>query len=208
MSTALIIVDLQNDFLPGGAMPVKEGDKILPVVNKLLQHPFDFIVATKDWHPADHGSFAEVHGKMPGEHVNLGGVDQILWPVHCVQGSFGAEFSPKWNWSNVGKVFQKGTDKNIDSYSTFFDNGHKKSTGLENYLKSHGITDVYIAGLAMDYCVKYSALDALKLGFNTYVIVDACRAINIKAGDEERALKEIEEAGGKLISSKDISASG
>lgn len=204
MTKALILVDIQNDFLPGGALEVKKGDEILPLVNKLVDLPFDLIVATQDWHPSDHGSFAEKYGKHPGQHVKLGGVDQILWPVHCVQESFGAELSSELNVQKVQKTFFKGTEKDIDSYSTFFDNGHKKSTGLEDYLLSKGITDVYLAGLATDYCVKFSALDAIKLGFNTYVVVDACRGINLKEGDVETALKEIIASGGHIISSEKI----
>lgn len=202
---ALILVDIQNDFLPGGALGVEEGDEILPVVNKLLEFPFDVIVATKDWHPKDHGSFASIHGKKPGEHIILDGIDQILWPVHCVQGTYGAEFSKGWHSEKVQKVFHKGTEKNIDSYSTFFDNEHRKKTGLEEFLKNQNVKDIYIAGLATDYCVKYSVLDAASLGFNTYVILDACKAVNLQKGDEEHAIAEMRQAGAKMITSSQIS---
>ena len=199
---ALIIVDLQNDFLPGGALAVKEGDQIIPIVNDLLKKKFPFVLASKDWHPPDHCSFANVHGKEPGDIVTLEGIEQILWPVHCVQGSRGAEFAPGWDSSKVDKVFLKGTEKPIDSYSTFFDNGKGRSTGLEMYLRQHGIRDIYIAGLATDYCVKYSVLDALILGFNVYVIKDACRAVNWHEEDESEAIEEMQIAGAQIINSR------
>lgn len=205
--SALILVDLQNDFFPGGALAVNEGDEILPVVNRLLKMPFDYIVATKDWHPADHGSFADTHGKNIGDHVLLAGVDQILWPVHCVQNTFGAEFASGWDASKVQNVFYKGTKKDIDSYSTFFDNGRRKSTGLDKVLHEVGIKKIYIAGLATDYCVKYSVLDAIQLGFDTYVVVDACRGVNLKDNDSRHALHLMEEAGATLLSSKDVKTS-
>lgn len=202
--TALIIVDVQNDFFPGGALPVKTAPEILPVLTKLLDHPFNLIVATKDWHPADHASFAAVHGKMPGERVMFKDVEQILWPIHCVQGSSGADFYPGWETKKIKKVFHKGTDKMIDSYSTFFDNRHEKDTGLAAYLQAHKIHTVYIVGLATDYCVKYSTLDALKLGFITYVITDGCRGVDIQPDDSQKALKEVERAGAHLIHSNDL----
>lgn len=201
---ALIVVDVQNDFIPGGNLAVKEGDEIIPLINELVQHPFDIIVATQDWHPQNHGSFAVNHKKQPGEVVQLAGIRQILWPVHCVQDTFGAEFAQGWDTSKIHKVFHKGTDQNIDSYSTFFDNGHRKSTGLESYLHNYKITDIYIAGLATDYCVKYSVLDAIKLGFNTYVIVDACRGVNLHPTDSEHALNEMRALGAHLITTEDV----
>lgn len=200
---ALILVDLQNDFLPGGALAVPEGDQVLPVLNSLLDAPFDFILATKDWHPAEHGSFALTHGKKVGEHILLEDVDQILWPVHCVQHSFGAEFGPNWDSDRVKQVFLKGTEKNVDSYSTFFDNGHFKSTQMDEFLRENNVDTVFIAGLATDYCVKYSVLDALKLGYQTYVIVDACRGVDLTPGDSERALAEMQKLGAQLITSKE-----
>lgn len=198
--TALILVDLQNDFFPGGALAVKNGDKILPVINRLLKLPFDVVVATKDWHPKNHGSFAKSHGKQAGEHVMLAGVDQILWPTHCVQDSMGAEFAPGWDLTKVQKIFYKGTDPNIDSYSTFFDNGRRKSTSLDKYLLENGVREVFMAGLATDYCVKYSALDAVELGFNVYLVVDGCRGVDLKKGDSARALKQMQELGAVLLS--------
>lgn len=201
---ALILVDIQNDFLPGGALGVPEGDKIIPEVNQLLQKNFDVIVATKDWHPKDHGSFASVHHKQPGEKIDLYGLEQILWPEHCVQGTRGSEFGSGWDTDKIEKIFYKGTDKTIDSYSTFFDNGHRKSTGLEQYLKDKGVNDIYIAGLTTEYCVAYSALDARKLGFNVFVVVDACKPVNLQKDDEQRALNQIRAAGGHLIRSESI----
>lgn len=201
---ALVLVDIQNDFLPHGALEVKDGDQILPVVDQLLNLPFDVIVATKDWHPPDHGSFAIQHQKQMGEHVLLNGVDQILWPIHCVQGTPGAEFSTAWNWHKVEKVFYKGTDQNVDSYSTFFDNGRRRSTGLAAYLHEKGVHNIYVAGLATDYCVKYSVLDGLRLGFNVIVVADACRAVNLHEGDEAQAFETMRNAGAAIMPSKDV----
>lgn len=190
--TALLLIDIQNDFLPGGSLPVPNGNEILPLVDQLLQRNYDLVIATKDWHPADHLSFAANHGKKAGEHVLLGGIDQVLWPVHCVQNTRGADFPKPWP---VSKVFYKGTDPEIDSYSAFFDNGHRRSTGLGEYLKAQGIRELYAAGLATDYCVKYSVLDALKLGFKVHLLLDACRGIDLKQGDVQKAVEEMREAG-------------
>lgn len=201
---ALILVDIQNDFLPGGALAVKEGDQILPVVRTLEEKPFDVVVATQDWHPAQHGSFANIHGRKVGDVIDLYGLPQILWPVHCVQGSPGADFGFGWNTGKIDKIIHKGMDPKIDSYSTFFDNGHTRSTGLEEYLRKKGIEEIYLAGLATDYCVKYSALDALRLGFKVYVIEDGCRAVNLKPGEHERALHEMHAAGAHIIRSSEI----
>ncbi len=197
---ALIVVDVQYDFLPGGALEVPEGDKILPVVNELMEK-FDWVVATKDWHPADHGSFAaNHHGKKPGDVIELDGLEQILWPVHCVQNTKGAAFSESLNTGHFKKVFVKGTDPGIDSYSGFYDNGHRKSTGLSDYLKDHGVDQVYIAGLAADYCVKYTALDAVREGFETFLFKAGTRAVNMEPGDFEKAITEMEEKGVQVIS--------
>jgi len=198
---ALIIVDLQNDFLPGGALPVPRGDEVIPLANE-LQNRFELIVATQDWHPPNHGSFAANHpGKKPGDRIELDGLEQILWPVHCVENSAGAEFAPLFDTSRVAHVFKKGTDPKIDSYSAFFDNAHRRATGLGDYLKQRAISDVYLLGLALDYCVKYSALDARRLGFNTHVIVDACRGIALEPGDLDQALGEMKKAGATLLQS-------
>ncbi len=190
----LIIVDVQNDFCPGGALAVKEGDQVIPVINE-KQKQFDLVVATQDWHPADHGSFAATHNKKVYELIKLEGLDQILWPVHCVQNTLGAELHKNLNRERIQKIIYKGTDKNIDSYSGFFDNGRRKATELEKYLREKGVKEVAIAGLATDYCVKFTALDAVKLGFKTTLILDACRGVDINTGDVERAVKEMAAAG-------------
>lgn len=202
--TALILVDVQNDFFPGGALAIKDGDKIIPVINQLLTLPFETIIATQDWHPSDHGSFASVHGKQPGEHVTIQGVDQILWPTHCVQGTHGADFAPGWDVQRLQKIIHKGVDKNVDSYSTFFDNEHRRATGLNDYLKEKMIKDVYIAGVATDYCVKFSVLDALELGYNVYVIADACKGVNLIAEDSKKALDDMRYAGAHIIESQHV----
>ncbi|MFI0435336.1 MAG: bifunctional nicotinamidase/pyrazinamidase [Parachlamydiaceae bacterium] len=202
---ALLLVDLQHDFLPGGALGVNNGGAIIPLINEMIHYPFDLIVATKDWHPADHRSFASHHqGKKPGDIIHLGGIEQILWPDHCLQGAEGSEFAPGWDTTKIDKVIYKGTDPFIDSYSSFYDNGHRKQTGLENYLREKGVQQLFIAGLATDYCVKYSVLDALKLGFRTYVIVDACRGVNLDPQDSEKALQDMRKGGAVLLSFRDL----
>ncbi len=201
---ALIMVDLQNDFMPGGALAVPRGDEIVPLANQ-LQSLFPLVLATQDWHPPDHGSFAANHpGKRPGERILLDGIEQILWPVHCVQQTPGAAFFPALDRSRIAAVFQKGTDPRIDSYSTFFDNARRRATGLADYLRTEGATTVYLLGLALDYCVKFSALDARQLGFDTCVIVDACRGIALQPGDVDEALAEMRRADVVLVQSHDL----
>jgi nicotinamidase/pyrazinamidase len=201
---ALILVDLQNDFCPGGALAVKEGDQTIEIANQVMDK-FDLVIATQDWHPAAHRSFAAHHtGKQPGEVVDLHGLPQVLWPIHCVQGSFGAEFVRELNRSGIDRIFVKGTDPNIDSYSGFFDNGHRKATGLGDFLKEQQADEVYVMGLATDYCVKFTALDALQLGFPTTLIVDGCRGVNLEPDDVDKAIREMEEKGVKLADSKTI----
>lgn len=200
---ALLLIDIQNDFLPGGALAVPDGDAIIPVVNA-LQDRFDLVVATQDWHPPDHKSFASNHeGKNTFEVVDLNGMEQVLWPIHCVQGSFGAQLSEDINWKKTEAIFRKGTNPQIDSYSGFYDNGHLKATGLSHYLKGKDITDIYIAGLAADYCVYFTAKDALSEGFTTHVIEDATRAIN--NDNFTQIKKELIDKGAYIISSQDIS---
>jgi nicotinamidase/pyrazinamidase len=200
----LLLIDIQYDFLPGGALEVKDGDLIIPVVNHLVQK-FKLTIATQDWHPPNHKSFAVNHkGKQPGDVIKLKGLDQILWPGHCIQGSSGAELSELLDTVRIKKIFVKGTDPEIDSYSGFFDNGHLKSTGLSNYLRENNIDEVYIAGLATDYCVKFTALDSVSEGFTTIVIADATKAVNLQPDDYEKAIEEMKEAGVKIIYSKDI----
>ena len=199
----LILVDLQNDFCPGGALAVKEGDAIIPLINRLQPH-FDLVVATQDWHPADHESFASQHGKTPGELIDLHGLPQVLWPDHCVQGTPGAKFHPALDKGPIARVIQKGTDRTIDSYSGFYDNGHRKATGLGDYLKERGATEVYVVGIATDYCVKFTALDARQLDFETILIEDACRGVELKPGDVAGAIAELRAAGVRVVNSATI----
>jgi nicotinamidase/pyrazinamidase len=196
---ALVLVDIQNDFLPTGALPVPGGDEVIEPANALMSS-FNLIVATQDWHPRDHGSFAVNHpGKRPGDVIDLHGLQQILWPAHCVQNTPGATFAPGLDMTRVAQVFRKGTDPTIDSYSGFFDNGHRKATGLGDYLKTRGVTDVYLCGLAIDYCVKFSALDAVKLGFRAHLIRHASRGVNLRCGDVDRAIEDMREAGVEIV---------
>ena len=206
MKRALILVDIQNDFVPGGALAVAEGDKVVPVANR-IQSAFDLIVATQDWHPANHGSFASQHpGTKPGDVIDLNGIAQVLWPDHCVQRSRGAEFHPGLETRRIAAVFQKGVDPEIDSYSGFFDNGHRRGTGLAEYIRSRNVTDVYIAGLATDYCVKFTALDARSLGLNVFIVEDACRGVNLNPGDSAAAIDQMQAAGVHAITSDDLVA--
>ena len=200
----LLIVDIQNDFLPGGALAVREGDAVIPVINR-LQECFDLVLATQDWHPADHGSFAANHpGHKIGDVIQLDGIPQILWPVHCVQNTPGAEFSPALDATRLARVFRKGIDRKIDSYSAFFDNAKRRSTGLADYLRQQSVDDIFICGLATDYCVRFSALDAVELSFPITVIEDACRGVNLQPDDSAKALRELRKAGAKIQSSSEL----
>lgn len=201
---ALLLVDLQNDFCKGGSLEVPLGDEVIPLGNQ-LQEQFDLVIATQDWHPRDHVSFASNHpGQKIGDVLTLDGINQVLWPAHCIQNNRGAAFHPLLNTQKINKIIHKGTDKTIDSYSAFFDNAHRRSTGLNNYLQEHAVEDVYIMGLATDYCVKYSVLDALQLGFRVWVIKDGCRGVNLKLEDSENAFKAMQEAGAQLVMSWDL----
>lgn len=192
---ALVVVDVQNDFVPGGALAVPKGDEVVTFINK-LQNDFDLIVATKDWHPRNHVSFASRHpGCNVGDRVELESGSQRLWPDHCVQGTAGAEFVQGLDVAKFAKVFQKGTDPEVDSYSALFDNDRRRATGLGDWLKVNKVEEVHIVGLATDYTVKYTALDCAKAGFKTYVHKDGCRAVNVAAGDDERSLREMQTAG-------------
>lgn len=198
---ALLIVDVQNDFIPGGTLAVSGGDTIVPIIND-IQEKFDFIVATQDWHPADHESFASNHPeKSIGEFVLLQGVNQILWPDHCVQGSLGGEFHPDLNRDKWKPVFQKGTQCEVDSYSGFFDNNKQGDTGLSSFLKENGVREIFVCGLAADYCVKFTVLDGISEGFKTHLFVDATKAVNLQTEDFERAISEMENAGAVMIQS-------
>jgi len=192
---ALVLVDIQNDFMPFGALPVSQGDQVVGVANRLVRH-FDFVVATQDWHPPDHGSFASTHsGTAPGDVIELGGVDQVLWPDHCVQGTPGASFHSALDVAAICSVVRKGTDPGIDSYSGFFDNGHRKDTGLDALLRARGVEEIWLAGLAADYCVLYTALDAAALGFGVTVVRDGVRAVELAPGDGDAAIARMQQAG-------------
>lgn len=201
---ALLIVDIQNDFLPGGALAVPHGDEVIPIINA-LQEKFDCILATKDWHPKNHVSFAATHHKKIGESIEMEGYHQMLWPVHCVQNTQGAAFAESLTTDKIQKIIFKGVEENLDSYSSFYDNLHVRSTHLSEYLKKNHIDSIYIAGLATDYCVLYSVLDAIAEGFKTYVIMDACQGIDKKQTKE--ALRMMEEAGAICIKSFDVKPS-
>lgn len=191
---ALILVDIQNDFLPGGALAVADGDAVVPVANA-VKASFDLVVATQDWHPPDHGSFASNNpGTKPGDVGELAGLPQVFWPDHCVQGSQGARFHRELDLHGA-TIFRKGTDPSIDSYSGFFDNGHRKATGLGDFLNRQGIIEVFVLGLATDYCVKYTALDAAELGFRPTLIEDGCRGVNLSPDDSAKAIEEMGRAG-------------
>jgi nicotinamidase/pyrazinamidase len=201
---ALILVDIQTDFLPGGALVVPEGDAVIPVANR-LQTAFPLVVATQDWHPANHGSFAANHsGKKVFDKIDLHGLPQTLWPVHCVQGTPGAALAPALQRERIAKIFPKGTDPSMDSYSGLFDNGHRKSTGLGEWLQANGVTEVFVCGLATDYCVKFTALDAAQWGFKTHFIEDASRGVNLQPGDVRNAIAEMRRAGIATVQSSEI----
>jgi len=191
----LILVDIQNDFLPGGALAVADGDHVIEVANQLMPK-FDLVVATQDWHPADHGSFASQHdGVKIGDAFMLNGIQQIAWPDHCVQNTCGAEFASSLNVDAIDHVVRKGTDQGIDSYSGFFDNDHQKATGMAELLNKNGTTEVAVMGLATDYCVKFTALDAVQLGFKTTLILPGCRGVELKPGDIAIGLAQMRSAG-------------
>lgn len=198
----LIIVDPQNDFMPGGSLAVPNGDEIIPVINK-LQEKFDLVIASQDWHPKGHASFATSHkGKSEFETIDLNGIEQIMWPEHCVQNTTGAEFHKDLKTTKIEAIFRKGTDPEIDSYSAFYDNKHLKSTGLSGYLNEKNAEDLYFCGLAAEICVHFTAKDAIKEGFKATIIEDATRALN--AEDFEKAKAELKELGGKVTASSAI----
>ena len=202
---ALLVIDVQNDFLPGGALAVPKGDQVVPVVEALLPQ-FSIAVATQDWHPPEHGSFAANHSdRQPGEVIELEGLTQILWPTHCVSGSEGAEFAAPLSASSFTKVFRKGSDPRVDSYSGFFDNGRRHETGLHTWLRGEGVDHLFILGLATDYCVAWSALDAVELGFSVTLVEDGCRGVELNPGDIERAKTQLREAGGRFCESHMLS---
>jgi len=207
--TALLIVDVQNDFCPKGALEVKNGDRVIEPLNSLSSLFFKRsgrIIATQDWHPANHLSFASSHeNKNPGDTVNLPGVrDQILWPDHCVQGSRGAEFHENLDIGKASMILRKGFRSYLDSYSAFFENDRKTSTGLDGFLKTLSIDTLILGGLALDYCVFYSAWDAASLGYHIIVVGDAVLGVNIPSGSCELAIKNLDDVGVIIADSKDI----
>jgi nicotinamidase/pyrazinamidase len=201
---ALILVDIQNDFMPGGPLGVPDGLAVLPVAQAMIPL-FEIVVATQDWHPPDHGSFAANHpGRSPYEMIDLHGLDQVLWPVHCVQNTPGATFVDGIDSSALDAVFVKGTDPTVDSYSGFFDNGRRKATGLSEWLKQRGVSSVVVLGVATDYCVKFTALDAVSCGFHTTLVEDGVRAVELSPGDGERAISEMKTAGVTVVQSSQL----
>lgn len=191
---ALVVIDVQNDFCPGGALAVTNGDQIIPVVNLLIER-FEHVVLTQDWHPAGHSSFASSHpGKGPFETVDMAYGEQTLWPDHCIQGTPGAEFHPALEWTRAENIIRKGFRRDIDSYSAFFENDHTTPTGLGGYFKERGIGKITLCGLATDFCVGFSALDAIHSGFSVEVVLDACRGIDL-GGSMAAMLDRMRQAG-------------
>ncbi len=198
---ALLLVDLQNDFLPGGALAVPDGDAVLPVAADLIPR-FDLVVATQDWHPPDHLSFASQHDRPVGTMITLDDLPQVLWPDHCVQDTPGAALAEGIDPARIAATFRKGCDRRIDSYSGFHDNGHRRSTGLAEWLRERGVRGVFVMGLATDYCVQFTALDALREGFETWLVTDGCRAVDLRAGDGQRAIDALRAAGVQCLDSR------
>ncbi len=191
---ALLIIDIQNDFLPGGSLEVKEGDLIISKINEIISN-YDLVIATKDWHPENHVSFASNHeGKNVGDLINVNGFNQILWPDHCIQDSHGAKFPKELNCNKIDKIIYKGTDSDVDSYSGFNDNAKDTSTELSNFLKDKRIDKLDCVGLATEYCVKYTALDAIQEGFSARIIVSCTKGLSqngIEDAIDEMRLKGI-----------------
>ena len=195
MSTALLVIDVQNDFCPGGALAVADGDAVVEAANRLMP-AYDLVVATQDWHPADHCSFASQHpGAALYDTVRSAGIEQTLWPDHCVQGTAGAALHPELDTRRVNLILRKGVNSALDSYSAFFENDRRTATGLSGYLRGLGVRQVALCGLATDYCVRCSALDAARLGFSVEVLTGACRGVDLPAGNVARAVAEMGAAG-------------
>ncbi|MDG1481416.1 MAG: bifunctional nicotinamidase/pyrazinamidase [Myxococcota bacterium] len=201
---ALIVVDLQNDFMPGGPLGVSGAHAVIPLTNALMSR-FDVVVATQDWHPPDHGSFAANHdGHSPYDEIVLNGLQQTLWPVHCVQGTSGAAFVDALDDSQFSAVVRKGTDKRVDSYSGFADNGNRNRTGMAGLLSERGVTEVYVCGVATDFCVKFTARDAVAAGFKVFLIEDACRGVAMTPTAVSAALRELEDLGVVITTSEKV----
>ena len=203
-NNALIIIDLQNDFCEGGSLEVGPTTGILPIINKISKI-FDKVVATQDWHPLGHVSFATSHaGYSPFDVIDVDGVEQTLWPEHCVQGTEGAAFHDKLDLDPVDTIIRKGTERDMDSYSGFLENDNETETGLKGYLRSLGINKIYLTGLATDVCVLNTALDGVKMGFETYLLEDATLGVDEPAGSVKDALDEMEAAGVNIIKSQQL----
>lgn len=190
----LLVIDIQNDFMPGGSLAVKEADTIIPKINQLIEE-FPIVIASQDYHPKIHYSFASTHGRKIGDLLDENGHVQLLWPEHCIQGSKGAEFHKDLYQGGIDFIIKKGTDPHIDSYSAFFDNQRKKDTGLNRLLTQLGASELTIVGVATDYCVKYTALDALELGYKVIIKTSCCKGVNAKKGDVEKAIEELRSKG-------------
>jgi len=203
MIEALIIVDLQYDFMPDGALGVKKANEVIPLINGLIGK-FSLVVASQDWHPANHISFADTHAMEVGETIEVHGTEQVLWPVHCVEHTHGAALVKELNKDRIHKYFHKGCDPKIDSYSAFYDNERKKETGLDAFLREKNVTKIFIAGLTTEYCVFYTALDGLEMGYEVAVIIDACRPVNLEPHDEKNAVEKMKKAGVEIIRSNSL----
>jgi len=206
---ALLLIDLQNDFCEGGSLAVPEADSTIDIANSLItlfKSGGNKVIATQDWHPARHGSFASVQGTAPFEQGTLDGLPQTWWPDHCIQHSHGAEFNPRLNIAAVDHIAQKGCQQEIDSYSAFFDNGHRHNTGLDEWLRQQGISALVVMGVATDYCVKFTVLDALELGYPVTVITDGCRGVNLQPQDCDLALQKMAQMGATLLTWAEFSA--
>jgi nicotinamidase/pyrazinamidase len=198
---ALLILDVQNDFCPGGSLAVEDGDAVVAVINRIMPL-FPRVVATQDWHPADHVSFASSHpGRKVLDLVDAGGIEQVLWPDHCVRGTRGAELHPRLATAPVGLVLRKGVRRELDSYSAFLENDHRTETGLSHYLKGLRAGELFVCGLTTDYCVRASALDARRLGFRVTLVLDACRGVDYPKGSVETALAQMRKAGVTVVES-------
>jgi nicotinamidase/pyrazinamidase len=206
-NSVLLVVDVQVDFCPGGNLSVPDGDKVVPVINRLNQ-AFQRIVATQDWHPQNHVSFASNHpGSDPFDIIRGKEGEQILWPDHCVPGTPGAEFHPQLDTLCFDLIVRKGTDPALDSYSAFFENDHKTPTGLHFYLEGLKVKSVYLVGLALDVCVYFSAIDALKLDFHTVLVEDACRGIDSPPGSQKARMEEMRKSGVHILKAADVEGS-
>ncbi|MBX3393949.1 MAG: bifunctional nicotinamidase/pyrazinamidase [Phycisphaerae bacterium] len=201
---ALLLIDLQYDFMPGGALAVADGDAVVPIANRAMAE-CDLVVATQDWHPSNHASFAANHpGRSVGDRIMLDGVEQTLWPVHCVQGTHGARLHADLDDSRIAHVVRKGMNPAVDSYSGFFDNSRRVATDLAPYLRSQGVIHLFVMGLATDYCVLATALDARSLGYEVTLILDGCRGVELNPGDIDSAIARMSDAGVRIGTSHSV----